>query len=77
MLISCSWCEWYAVVGSDSVGIVPGGGSQYLYLVYGKIHGTKIDMLRKIRILNPALVFETILKLCLCKEMQRNFFFLI
>jgi hypothetical protein len=30
VLISCSWCEWYAVVGSDSVEIVPGGGSQYL-----------------------------------------------
>jgi len=31
-------------------------------------------MLRKIRILSPALVFEMFLKLCLCKEIQRNFF---
>jgi len=32
VLISCSWFEWYAVVGSDSVEIVLGGGSQYLHL---------------------------------------------
>jgi len=31
-------------------------------------------MLRKIRILSPALVSEMLLKLCLCKEMQRIFF---
>jgi hypothetical protein len=31
-------------------------------------------MLRKIWILSRALVFEMFLKLCLCKEMQRNFF---
>jgi hypothetical protein len=30
VLISCSWCDWYAVVDSDSVEIVPGEGSEYL-----------------------------------------------